>query len=441
MAFGNRLKDYIAKCDELGLHPIPTRKRRNPDRMELSVADCLKALQEYYINERKQAGTYSPFLDFIMKQDEPMLALQIKHKKEADQKAIWDDNSDWIFEEKIDGCRARLCWDKNWGWDMYSRNLSVTDFLPISYKEQIMLPTLDADSLSYYDHLESFILDCEIVPKNSYIDKDVEGVDIIADTQLNLITGILGALPELSHKMQSKNPIKFVAFDVIMCNGLWTTDQILKDRKEVLDSIYNDIRSMMNGQIELVPSRPDGVPKEIYYQNIIADGKEGIVAKDLNTVYDSSGKRRGEWVKIKRSVTQSLMQENLGDTVDAFVIGFEEGTKGTSNEGLVGAIKFGVYLTDVNNDYIEDEKGNPLIHHIATVSGISQELREAISVKDENGNVALRPDVYGKVASIDGQDVSSKTQRFAHAVLVNWRTDRSADTCKFQQSLLNSLIL
>ena len=174
---------------------------------------------------------------------------------------------------------------------------------------------------------------------------------------------------------------------------------------------------------------------------VIADGKEGIVAKDLNTVYDSSGKRRGEWVKIKRSVTQSLMQENLGDTVDAFVIGFEEGTKGTSNEGLVGAIKFGVYLTDVNNDYIEDEKGNPLIHHIATVSGISQELREAISVKDENGNVALRPDVYGKVASIDGQDVSSKTQRFAHAVLVNWRTDRSADTCKFQQSLLNSLIL
>lgn len=440
MAFGNRLKDYIAKCDELGLSPVPTRRRRNPDRMELSVDDCIKALQEYYINERKQNGTYSPFMDFIMQQKEPMLALQIKHKSEEDQRTVWDDNSDWVFEEKLDGCRARLCWDKEWGWDMYSRNLSVTDFLPISYKEQILLPDLNSDFLSSKG-INNFILDCEIIPKNEYIDKDIEGVDIIADTQLNLITGILGALPELSHKMQSKNPIKFIAFDAIMLNGNWLTNQILKERKNVLNTIYNDVAPMMNGQIELVPHKPDNMTKVDYYNLLISEGKEGIVAKDLNTVYDSSGKRRGEWIKIKRSVSQSLQQNNLGDTVDAFVIGFEEGTKGTSNEGLVGALKFGVYITDINNDYIEDEAGNPLVHHIATVSGFSQELREAISIKDEFGNVALRPDVYGKVASIDGQDVSAKTQRFAHAVLVNWRNDRSADTCKFQQSLLNSLIL
>ena len=103
---------------------------------------------------------------------------------------------------------------------MYSRNLSVTDFLPISYKEQILLPSIDPTSFG----VDNFILDCEIIPKNDYIDKDIDGVDIIADTQLNLIAGILGALPELSHKMQSKNPIKFVAFDVIMFNNSWKTD-------------------------------------------------------------------------------------------------------------------------------------------------------------------------------------------------------------------------
>ena len=438
MAFGNRLKDYIDKCNELGLQPVPTRKRRNPDRMELSIKDCLKALQDYYINERKNEGTYSPFMDYIMKQDEPMLARLIKDMPEETQKNIWlDDDSDWIFEEKIDGCRARLCWDKNWGWDMYSRNLSVTDFLPISYKEQILLPSIDPTSLG----VDNFILDCEIIPKNDYIDKDIDGVDIIADTQLNLIAGILGALPELSHKMQSKNPIKFVVFDVIMFNNSWKTDLELKDRKGILNTIFNDISSLMNGQIELVPSKPDNMTKQDYYNWLISKGKEGIVAKNIHTKYDSSGRRRGEWVKIKRSVTQSLAQDNLGDTVDAFVIGFDEGTVGTANEGLVGTLKFGVYLTDINNDYIEDEAGMPLIHHIATISGFSQELREAISTKDENGNVALRADVYGKVAEIDGQDVSAKTHRFAHARLLNWRNDRSANTCKFQQSVLNKLVL
>lgn len=111
MAFGNRLKDYIDKCNELGLKPVPTRKRRNPDRMELSIKDCLKALQDYYINERKNEGTYSPFMGYIMKQDEPMLARLIKDMPEETQKNIWlDDDSDWIFEEKIDrlSCQTLL---------------------------------------------------------------------------------------------------------------------------------------------------------------------------------------------------------------------------------------------------------------------------------------------------------------------------------------------
>ena len=35
---------------------------------------------------------------------------------------------------------------------------------------------------------------------------------------------------------------------------------------------------------------------------------------------------------------------------DCFVIGFNEGAKGTKNEGLVGSINFGIYLLDENNN-------------------------------------------------------------------------------------------
>lgn len=178
-----------------------------------------------------------------------------------------------------------------------------------------------------------------------------------------------------------------------------------------------------------------------FYNRILLAGGEGVVVKDLNSKYDTKGKRAGEWVKIKRSVSQAMSAEGLGDTIDAFVIGFEEGTPGTANEGRVASLKFGVELLDSSNEPILDPSGDPITHHIATVGGLTDELKDAITTKDVFGNVALRQDVYGKVASIDGQDLSSRNLRFAHAVLVNWRVDRSADTCKIRKDILEKLVL
>ena len=135
------------------------------------------------------------------------------------------------------------------------------------------------------------------------------------------------------------------------------------------------------------------------------------------------------------------MSSGLGDTIDAFVIGFTEGNKETGNEGLVGSIHFGIYLLGPGNEPIENQDGDFLIHHIATVPGISQELREAISTKDIYGNVALKPEIYGRVASIDGQDLSSRSLRFTHAILIGWREDRSADTCRIRKDTLEKLVL
>ena len=94
-----KLSELKDMCTSLGLHPTPTRKRRNPDRLELSMDDCIKAIQAYYIAERKRLGTYDPSLDLILKMDSPMLALLLKNLPEDKQKEIWDDNNkDWIFQ-------------------------------------------------------------------------------------------------------------------------------------------------------------------------------------------------------------------------------------------------------------------------------------------------------------------------------------------------------
>lgn len=334
----------------------------------------------------------------------------------------------------VHNCRALLCYDPETGFDMYSRNLSVTDQLPINYGEKILWPKLDSSQLTI-----PFVLDCEIVPQNKEIDKTGEFVPV-ADTQLNLISSILSLNEEDSKKVQEKNPVKFVTFDILYLNDKPMFDLTLRQRKEYLHKLLPFLVKA-GVPIEEPLTLPQGQDKLAFYNSILNAGGEGVVVKDLNSKYDISGKRAGEWVKIKRSVSQAMSAEGLGDTIDAFVIGFEEGEKGTKNEGKVASLKFGIELLDQFNEPILDQSGDPVTHHIATVGGLTDELKDAITTKDIFGNVALKQEIYGKVASIDGQDLSSRNLRFAHAVLVAWRIDRSANTCKIRKDILEKLVL
>ena len=435
--------DLEKECKQLGLSPKQSRRRKDKDTgeyyMESTIKDLRKAIQEYYLKKYKEENTLSPFMEDILKLDSPMLALQIKNIKPEIQNEVWKDNSNWVFQEKIDGCRCVLCYDINYGWDMYSRGFSTKDQLPISYKTKILMPRINPEIFKRYN-ITSFIIDTELVPLSKNINNMADGTELVADTQLNLVTGILGALDDLSHKMQETNPLKFIAFDIIMYNGKWLTDLPLYQRDKFLNGVLKILKvSGMNNRIEKVQSTMDN--KHDFYNKILANNGEGVVAKDLNSKYDLLGKRAGEWLKIKRTVSQSLLMEKVGDTVDAFITGFKEGTPGTMNEGLVGALEFSVYLTDDFNEYILDEQSNPIVHHIATVSGISQELRLLLSDRDEFGRVKLNPNFYGKVATIDGQDISSRNQRFAHATFQGWRPDRDALSCKMRKSLLDKLIM
>lgn len=435
--------DLEKECERLGLSPKQSRRRKNKDTgeyyMESTVKDLRKAIQGYYLQKYKEENKLSPFMLDILKLDSPMLALQIKNKKQEIQDQIWKDEGNWIFEEKIDGCRCMLCYDIDYGWDMYSRGISTKDQLPISYKTKLLMPRINPEILKRYN-VSSFIIDTELVPLSKNINSMADGTELVADTQLNLVTGMLGALDDLSHKMQETNPLKFIAFDIIMYNRKWLTDLPLFQRDKFLNGVVK-ILKVAGMDIRLEKVQTTMTDKHNFYEKILSNNGEGVVAKDLNSKYDLLGRRAGEWIKIKRTVSQSLLMEKVGDTVDAFITGFKEGTPGTINEGLVGALEFSVYLTDDFDNYITDEKGNPIVHHIATVSGISQELRFLISNRDEFGRVKLNNSFYGKVATIDGQDISSRNQRFAHATFQGWRPDRNALSCKMRKSILDKLVM
>ena len=433
-----KLSELKLECDLLGLCPIPTRNRVNKETgeryLDYSKDDYVQALQSYYIEKYKEQGMYHKSLDWVLKIDSPMLALQIKNKSEEEQNDIWNNQEKWLAEEKIEGSRQILCWFKEDGClDADSRNTSVFDFLPINYGQKLY-DTVDVSKLF---NIPDFIIDGELVLKNNEIVKD-NSVDIIADTQLNMVSAILSADYNLSKQFQKLNPIKLIAFDILMYDGKDLTSLPLRERKKYLQLAFNNIKDLID--IELV-ANSNGLSTRDFYNQIVSVGGEGLVVKDLDSLYDIRGKRAGEWVKIKRSVTGSLLEQNYGDTFDCFVIGFNEGQKGTKNEGLVGSLNFGIYLLDENNKVILDELGIPQIHHICTVGGLPDKLREAITVKDFNGNVQLRPDIYAKVATVDGQDVSDKNMRLAHARLIQWRVDKSADQCTIRKDFLERLVL
>ena len=440
-----RREELLNQCAELGVVPEKSRRRKDTSTglyyYESTINDCEKAVQSYYIKKYEEDGTLNPFLADILHLDSPMLALQSKDKKlDKIRDSLWEDDNEWVFQEKIDGCRCMLCYNKNYGWDFFSRNKSISDCLPISYGEKILIPKIDEALLEQYK-IESFIIDTELIPVYKTINPMSDGTELVAETQQNLVTSILGSLPDLSHRMQETNPLKFMAFDIVKLNNNWVTDLPLKDRMKFLGGIYTILsKSGLNERISLLPNISTN--KKVFYEQIIHEGGEGCVVKDINSKYDLLGKRAGEWIKVKRTVSQSLLVEKLGDTVDAFITGFKLGNPGTNRENQVSAFEFSVYLTDDNNDYLLDENGNPIVHHIATMSGLTDELRAmATYIDPQTLQVSLNPRMYGAVAEIDGQDISSKNLRFAHAVFKGWRTDRSADTCKMRKSTLESLVL
>ena len=449
-----QLDNLRKKCEVLGIEPEKSRNRVNHETgeryKESTIDDCIKALQNYYINKYKAEGTLNPFVENILNH-KPMLAAQMKGIKEDVQRNLWMDNNEWYATEKIDGNRMRYCYNESYGVEYFSRNLSEGvegDYLPLRYSDRLTIPKPDRIELMSKD-IHSFIIDCELVPFYDNIRqftnvRKVNGqwVEVleypVADTGLSLTTSVLGALPELSHRIQETNPMKLMAFDIIELNGKDLSDEPLLKRLQILAEIVAKVRlAGVGDKIQLVRGARSNKTK--FYQDIISRGGEGCVIKDLTSVY--VGKREKTWVKAKRSVTGSLLEENMGDNIDAFIIGYKPGNKGTNIENYIGALDFGIYLLDDEGNYIVDDRGMPVIHHIATVSGLTLEERQAMTDYDNEGNPKLKIAYYNKVAEIDGQDVSSKNYRLSHSLIKRWRPDKNADDCLIKKSFLESLVL
>lgn len=160
----------------------------------------------------------------------------------------------------------------------------------------------------------------------------VDGDDWILDGELTVPGGFRRLLKRnVEDKtkikiLSQKIPATYHVFDILRWEGRDLTPQPLKDRKKLL---LNHIKP--SEQIKIMPFRlvtSSEVKK--HFQEYVDEGYEGAVLKNALSTYES-GKRTGQWIKIKRE-----------ETVDVNIIGATRST---------GSIPFGALLMEKNGKY------------------------------------------------------------------------------------------
>lgn len=409
-----RRMDYLSnQCDSLGITVVPAGRKLMKD-------DLVKALRTYFIKKKYGSIDNIPWaLNFMLSIECPQLCRRIKDLKPEQQKLVWESN-DWIAEEKIDGCRMLILWNASENkFHFYSRNNSVTDYLPQDYSDTILVMS------DGFDYPYNFVLDAEVISTNPETETNIKCL-----TQLQSTAALLNLNADDSKRIQKKNPLKFIIFDclydkesMIDCKWIARHDHAAKLASMLKKKGFScDI----NPVVENTDKYPEA--KRDFYERIISRNGEGVVLKNKNAVYHATSSRTIDCVKVKRSTS-----DNTASDIDAFVTDYVVGTDGTRNENIVVGFVFSVKM--------QKDDGTIVTHPIATCSNVSDYIKEDATVVDSDGSIKLNPTYYGRVATVQGQNVSARNLRLTHAVISAWRPESSADTCEIlKESFIRSMI-
>jgi ATP-dependent DNA ligase len=428
MAFGWGLSELEAACRDRGL--VVTGSGKNGKVMKY---DYIHALEGWSIDGLRSGGLLLPGCEQIHSMVEsPMLAQSQTAFSSEGRFREFIGRGDVIGEEKKDGCRILLSYFRGVGFELYSRNRSVDNFLFCSYVDQVYGWQREVTANI---PVPDFIIDGELVSLNPSVNGRM-----ITESVLSAVVSMLGMNRLESHRMQAEAgyPLRFAAFDCLMYNGEVVMGKPLVERKVVLEEVLAKLGEAavsmglpQLGWIEGVPVVRGGFKeKSAYFDQVVGRGGEGLVLKVDGEPYnprEARGGMGGGFIKWKRSVSQSV-----GGDIDAFVTGNCVAGSG-KNAGLVGSLEFGVYLVPSGK-----------VHAIASVSGLSDADRAAVSGVGEDGNVRVNPDWVGRVGVIDGQDVSTRSGSFSHARLVRWRVGADMKfpaQCVFDEQKLSELVL
>lgn len=157
----------------------------------------------------------------------------------------------------------------------------------------------------------------ELVRTHIKVDEAIVECECVA---VNPSTGDLMPFQELMHRRRKygikeamkEYPVSLFMFDVLYADGKDYTLQPYTERREELERI-----TLQDDEVKVVPNliTADLEKLEVFFEQAIQDGCEGLLIKDLNSVY-RAGSREFSWIKWKREY-----QSELTDTIDLVIVG------------------------------------------------------------------------------------------------------------------------
>ena len=314
----------------------------------------------------------------------------------------------------VHNSRSVLIYDaESQKFDFYSRHNSVDDFLPISYRNNVRV-------FGNFQSDTSFVLDCEVISTNSNI-----ATRKVCTSQLNSTSALLSLDSAQSLEIQENNPLMFVIFDCLY-DGVDIRSLPWKERHVHAEKLA---KALKDSGFMCMINEYTLTNKRGFYERMLREGREGIVAKRTDAPYSSTTSRTDDMVKLKRTV-----KCDLANDLDAWITGFTEATQGKSNENYIGGLIFSCQVKQAD--------GQVIIREIGRVAGIPQDLRVEMTDYDTNGKPCLKQEFYGRVATLSGQDISGVSKRLTHCTIEAWRPDKGIADCEvLDEEELAKLIL
>lgn len=175
-------------------------------------------------------------------------------------------------------------------------------------------------------------------------------------------------------EMAKSVPLKLICFDLLFIDGENLLNEPYTSRRAQLSSIIRAGDTILLSE-EQVMSDPHDI--ELFFDDAISRGLEGILAKRLEGVYQA-GARGWNWIKFKRSYSA-----NLDDTVDCVVMGYYVGRGKRSSFGI-GAFLIGVY----------DEERDQYVSIAKIGTGLTDEEWRELYRRSEELKAEEKPPLY-----------------------------------------------
>lgn len=487
MSFGLRADELEKAIHDYGIHL--------DENINWDNEKMIKILGDYFMSLEPEK--YSWGARYVQSLNTPMLCNHLKDNlKYFDYNPVESD--DYSVEFKLNGFRTIVSYSPESGFEFFSRNESVSNFLNGNFTDKYLfinkgVITEPKDYKGAFNY--RFVIDGELLVEGSEADAKAMGLSVE-----DYIQSILGSNPEKAKKFQKEeHRLKFVVFDVLYFekdpqipaeqipkynynDAELTKEQIdwvfahftkylevggfktygrakplfkylyslkstskydvrrfpFKKRRELRRTIVNFLQGK---NLPISEVEYEDIYKVAFVDNVLREGFEGGVIKQLHAPYVSalrSNRNHRAAMKIKQSIASMLSSDmtEMKD-FDVFILGATP-PKSDRIHDMIGALTCGIYL--------KDENGETKVHEIAKVSGIPHEWKKKMAHIDINtGEISLNPEYAYKVIAINGLALTKSNLKFQHATLlekgrVEFKSKSPSD-CTWDIEALRSMII